>query len=121
VAAATIGVEETRGRTRADIVVEGPSWTVVIEAKVDALEQDRQGARLSELWPGATYVFLTRTGGPMNSAGDEPWITIRWRDLLTAIRRAFAGTDLPDGRSPGAARARRAFDDYLTACTALER
>lgn len=110
---ATLVVEETRGNTRADLVVNGQSWTVVFEAKIDAGEQPAQGRRLSELWPNATYVFLTRRGTEMHTTGEDPWIPMRWSDVLGAVRSAAAlrADGAPVG--PGVDRARRAVADYL--------
>lgn len=55
----------TRGRSRADVVVRGPFWSIVLEVKVDAGEGDGQCQRLFDDWsedPDPRFVFLTRTG-----------------------------------------------------------
>ena len=115
---AKVSIEEPRGHTRADIVIEGRSWTIVVEAKINAPEKDRQGQLLSDVWPGATYVYLSRKGGDMVSAGKEPWVSMRWRDLLSAIRETagVVATAPPAGQ-----RAQRAVQDYLEGARRLER
>lgn len=110
---AVVRVEETRSKTRADIVIDGPAWQIVIEAKVNASEQDEQGKRLNELWPGASYIYLTRRRDPMRTAGEEPWILMRWIDLLGAVRQVAGDPDNVGGRTEGVRRARRALHDYL--------
>ncbi len=110
---ASLLVEEARGDARADIVVNGPGWQVVVEAKIFAGEGDRQGAGLAELWPGATYVFLTRDGKAMLSGGEEPWIPLSWADLLSAVRTVVAESSDEDFGSETIRRARAAVHDYL--------
>lgn len=110
---ASLMVEEARGDARADIVVNGPGWQVVIEAKIFASEGDRQGARLAELWPGATYVFLTRDGKAMRSGGDEEWVPLSWGDLLAAVRSVVARSSNKVHGSESVRRARSAAHDYL--------
>ena len=116
---ATVIVEEARGSTRADIVINGPSWVVVVEAKIHAGEQYEQGQRLSDLWPGATYVYLTRGGDDMATAGDEPWIRMRWGDVLKAVRGAAQPATDGAPSTPDVERARRAVYDYLHAARRL--
>jgi hypothetical protein len=118
---ASVRAEEVRGHSRADIVIESPSWTVVIEAKINAAEQPRQGERLSDLWPGATYVFLTRHGEPMTTAGEGAWVSMRWGDLLGAIHEVTAECEDAEVGSPAAVRARRAVHDYLVGSRRLAR
>lgn len=116
---ATLIVEEARGSTRADIVISGPSWVVVVEAKIFAGEQDQQGHRLSDLWPGATYVYLTRGGDEMATAGDEPWVKMRWSDLLHAVAEAAQRAKTKERSIPDVERARHAVYDYLHAARRL--
>lgn len=102
-------VEETRGGdTRADLVVYAPTWTIVIEAKVYAVEGPNQLARLHELWssdPGPSFVFLTRGRRRPRSAGESATL---WRNV-TWERIAQIGRDAVPGRptAPGVL-------DYLT-------
>lgn len=118
---ATVTVEEARGNTRADIVITGPTWMVVVEAKIGAGEQFEQGRRLSELWPDATYVYLTRRGSGMATAGEAEWIKMRWADLLGAVRQAAAESWSDPPASPEVDRARRAVLDYLHGARRLTR
>lgn len=118
---ARVRVEEARAHTRADIVIETTSWTVVVEAKINAAEQPRQGERITDLWPGSTFVFLTRRGHQMRTAGDEPWVALRWSELLSAVSDAATAHPPADTSSPAVLRARRAVDDYLEGTRRLAR
>ena len=84
-----IRVEETRGATRADIVVRAGDNEIVVEAKVLAGEQSRRADRLHELWPRATrFVFLTRTGEVPRTAkvSADLWHTRTWPQLASLAR-----------------------------------
>jgi hypothetical protein len=114
----TVVLEDARTGTRADLVLYGVGWTVVIEAKLGASEQPEQGMRLAREWPDATYVFLTRRGRPMETAGDHDWTATTW----TAIRQLVADT-LHEASPPptdATATARSAVRDYLIATGHLE-
>jgi len=108
---ATVETEVTRADTRADIVVRHPRGTVVVEAKINAGEGDGQGAGLAAQWPGATLVFLTRSGAAMTSAGGSTWIRYRWRRILQHVDDALDQASAPANRQQ--AHARRAVADYL--------
>ena len=110
---AIVEVEVTRGDTRADIVIYGPSqsWTVVFEAKVWAGEGQNQGAALARQWPKATLVFLTRTGQAMKSAGESVWLPYRWEHLLDHTAAATRRSTSTGDRRQEAARS--AVTDYL--------
>ena len=99
---AVVAVEETRGATRADVVVRLPEATLLIEAKVFAGEQQMQCDRLAAEWEHETptLVFLTRRGTEPTSAVDSAgaWHTITWRQIATIARAARA----PEEPSPGA-------------------
>ncbi|MGN7225856.1 PD-(D/E)XK nuclease family protein [Dietzia maris] len=88
---ASVTTEETRGDTRADIVVRTVAATVLIEAKITAPEGARQADRLAEGWSPEvpTLVFLTKDGGTPATAVDSTgmWTAVRWQDL-GAIGRA---------------------------------
>lgn len=93
-------VEEQRDRTRADLVVYGGEWTVVVEAKVFAIEQERQLDRLWEHWgdePAPMFVFLSRGARqPLTaktSAGQ--WRPLTWRDVADLVRAAAAAAPAP--------------------------
>lgn len=89
--------ERESGReTRADLVVYGPSWTLVIEAKVYAAEQPDQLDRLADLWGediGPCFVFLTRgrrtPRTARRSAGQ--WQALTWADVAALLRAAVVG------------------------------
>ncbi len=87
-----IVVEESRDRTRADIVLRVGGETVVIEAKVRAGEQGEQADRLSDQWANEepTLVFLTPTGRFPYTAtkSSEQWVALTWRGVARLIRNA---------------------------------
>jgi hypothetical protein len=79
-------VEESRDDTRADLVVYGDVWTVVIEAKVFAVEQD-------ENWSGepcALFVFLTRGQRIPRTCVRSPdaWIPLTWSEVARYVSNA---------------------------------
>jgi len=80
--------------TRADIVIRLPRWsrTVVVEAKVNVVEQPRQAARLEELWASEDplFVFLSPSGNlpSTRAAGGGSWEAITWRDVAKILRQA---------------------------------
>jgi hypothetical protein len=115
----TVVVEASRQDTRADLVMYGPAWTIVVEAKIWAGEQDRQGRRLEAHWPDASYVFLTRTGSQMRSSGAASWIPLSWGQLRGFIHDAMSEAGSPPTDEGAVARA--AIHDYLTATRRLER
>jgi hypothetical protein len=98
--------------TRADVVVRGPGWTLVIEVKVDAVEGISQARRLYEGWkddPDARFLFLTRSGRPPQSMPEHLrgiWACMAWRDLRLTLE-GLAAT------SNATAIARPALLDYL--------
>jgi hypothetical protein len=76
--------EVSRANSRADVVVSSArgDWTVVIEAKVDAAEGDRQAARLEEDWPEAGRLVFLATDGvrlPWTATDRNRWRTASWR------------------------------------------
>jgi hypothetical protein len=77
-----VTVEETRGQTRADIIVTTPNTGgVIIEAKVYATEGAQQGERIEAEWHDAErLVFLTIHGErlPDTSASRERWLPLSW-------------------------------------------
>ncbi|WP_440220166.1 PD-(D/E)XK nuclease family protein [Dietzia sp. MNB45] len=102
---ASVTTEETRGDTRADIVVRTPAATVLIEAKISAPEGARQADRLAEGWSpeSASLVFLTSDGGIPVTAVDsvDQWTTLRWQNL-GAIGRDLMNRVGPETIAPGA-------------------
>jgi hypothetical protein len=92
-----VDLEVTRDRSRADVVVRGSSWSLVVEVKVDAGEQERQCQRLYDDWvdePDTRFVFLSPGGHPPISAfsaeARQAWRPMRWSYVLTSVRRAAA-------------------------------
>jgi hypothetical protein len=83
-------LEEARDDTRADVVVRGSNWTLVIEVKVDAIEGPRQAERLHHFWQddaGVRFIFLTRFGQPPKTAGASvaAWSSLSWTDLTRSL------------------------------------
>lgn len=82
---ATVSLEETRGVTRADVVVRYPGACVLVEAKVLAGEQPGQADRLAWEWADENprLVFLTRQGRePLTAeATSGQWSCLRWSHL----------------------------------------
>jgi hypothetical protein len=86
-----IVLEEQRDRTRADLVVYGPAWTLVVEAKTFAVEQEDQLDRLHAHWseePAPRFVFLTRGERlPMTAvASRDAWRGLTWRQVAVLAR-----------------------------------
>ena len=86
-------LEEQREGTRADLVVYSDAWTVVVEAKTFAVEQNRQLDRLYGHWcdePDPHFVFLTRGPQTPISAVDsrERWEALAWQQVAVMAREA---------------------------------
>lgn len=111
-------LEQVRSNSRADLVLVGDGWTVVIEAKVHAGEQPQQGVRVETDWPDATYVFLTTQGGRMQSSGSATWQRMRWSVVHDCIAEALS--DAGPAPTAAAATARAGLRDYLIAVRHLE-
>jgi hypothetical protein len=95
--------EEPREETRADIVVYGSTWAILIEAKVLAGEQGDQGRRLEERWASDQphFIFLTRSGRAMRT-GSSVWIPYRWSQLARTLRNCLEDS-LPGAKGAGVA------------------
>ena len=81
--------------TRADLVVYGDDWTVVVEAKTFALEQDQQLDRLHRLWQderSPSFVFLTRGRREATTAvvSHGQWQGLTWLQIARIVRAATA-------------------------------
>lgn len=103
-AGALVVTEETRDDTRADLVIYGDTWTVVIEAKVFAGEQSAQLDRLHHLWqdePAPQFVYLTRGARrpTTNQDSGEAWTNLTWAEVAGMLRDAVV--DRP-AAAPGA-------------------
>ncbi len=103
--------EVVRGPCRADIIVWGPGFTIVIEAKVDAEEGRRQCDEQYEQFadePGSRFIFLTPRGRqPRTATGDAAEV---WQKLSFAAIRDDLCTAMTE-TTPGPAR--RVAEDYL--------
>ena len=110
--------EEARRRSRADLVLYGQGWEIVIEAKLAAAEQPDQGHRLAADWPDAHYVFLTSRGLKMVTGRDTVWTPMRWDTVNSFVRVALLDAKPPP--TPEATTARNAVRDYLIATGHLE-
>jgi hypothetical protein len=101
--AVRVVLEEQRDQTRADLVVYGGDWTIVVEAKTYAVEQEAQLDRLWWHWqdePGAHFVFLTRGARSPRTAKEsrEFWRLLTWEDIASLVETA--ALDVP-GVAPG--------------------
>ncbi|TYP86910.1 PD-(D/E)XK nuclease superfamily protein [Blastococcus xanthinilyticus] len=109
-------LEGQRDETRADLVVYGGDWTIVVEAKTFAVEQDRQLDRLHAHWrnePAPCFVFLTRGPQLQTTAEDSrgQWRALTWAQVADIARAA--ATSMP-GAAPG-------VHDYIATLEAYHR
>ncbi len=96
-------LEEHREETRADLVIYGGDWTIVVEAKTFAVEQHRQLDRLFLRWqdePDPHFVFLTRgTPRPISAVDSrDRWQNLTWHEVAGIARAAIASMT---GAAPG--------------------
>jgi hypothetical protein len=109
-------LEVQEDKTRADIVVSGPGFTLVVENKVDAGEQDRQCDRLFERFggdPGTLFVFLTPTGCTPNTATEaamDAFKPMSYPRMARLIREALERGLRTDATSHG----REVVSNYLS-------
>jgi hypothetical protein len=103
--------EVVRADCRADIVVWGPSFTIVIEAKVDAIEGPEQCAyqylQFSDE-PGSRFIFLSPRGRlPETATGEAEgaFRSVSFGALREDLRNALEGGAPATGRG--------AAEDYL--------
>lgn len=109
-------LEEQRDGTRADLVVYGGDWTIVVEAKTFAVEQDRQLDRLYAHWrnePAPCFVFLTRGQRLPTTAVDSrgQWRALTWEQVADIARTAVGPMT---GAAPG-------VHDYIATLEAYHR
>lgn len=106
--------EVAREECRADIVVDTPTWNIIIENKVDANESPRQCDILYERFARegiARFVFLTPSGRKPESASGEAaaaFASLGYRDVRDLLARALCST--PAAQS---SRGRHIAEDYL--------
>lgn len=97
-----VETEDQRAETKADLVVYGDDWTIVVEAKTFAAEQPEQLDRLHRRWrhdPAPRFVFLTRGARRPRTARESAglWRPLTWREVAVIVREAEAVA----GGSPG--------------------
>jgi hypothetical protein len=85
-----VTLELSTPAARADIVADWGTNRVVIENKIDAIEQPRQCERLAEDHPGANLLFLSPNGAPPVTAGGSlgEWRCLSWRRMRLLIEKA---------------------------------
>lgn len=99
----TVTTEETRsaGETRADLVVRMPGVTLLVEAKVYAVEQPDQCDRLADAWApeNPSLVFLTREGQPPQTAVRSAalWQRLTWAQVGAIVAAAARTPDCAPG------------------------
>jgi hypothetical protein len=108
--------EVSRSNSRADVVVAGVSWTIVIEAKINAGEGLEQASRLEEDWlpdgPSTVLVFLTRSGARRPRTATQPsiWKTLSWISVASAAEGVLSS--MPPAPKGATAEARHAVLEW---------
>ena len=108
-------------QARADVVAWAGDAIIVIENKLDAVEQPRQAERLFRTWEqeasDVRWVFLTPSGRPPTSAGSPDvlaeWRSLGYRRLAGIISESILAAD--DRETMG----RRSVEQYLATLTSL--
>lgn len=96
-------VEVSRAESRADVIIRGSDWTLIIEVKVDASEGPRQAERLYSDWVeegDSRFLFLTRRGVPPTSAtgiAQQVWVPVSWGFVRSTLR-GLISTAAPNAR-----------------------
>ena len=99
--------EVVRGGCRADVVLAGldAGRAIIIEAKIDAAEGERQGARLeAEFGEAERFVFLTIAGEHLPSTAErrDMWRPLSWGWIADAAAHCVERTPVPkDPRGKG--------------------
>lgn len=104
-------LEANGGSAFADVLVRSRNWTLVVEVKIDAVEQKEQAMRLWSDWRdevSPTFVYLTPSGrGTTTHVTEEcreAWIPMRWRDVAKHLNAALASPEAVTARGTDAAR-----------------
>ena len=111
--AARTSCEIARGPCRADIIIELPTATIILENKVDAVESAQQCDTLFEQFaddPGCRFVFLTPRGWqPTTASGPalEAFARLSYVGVGARLNEALAASASAPG--PG----RHIAEDYL--------
>lgn len=110
----TAKTEISRELSRADVVVYGPQWTLVVELKIDAVESENQCQRLYEDWrtePGARWLFVTLSGrAPTTTTtvqAARAWQPLPWSGVLDILDGAVAAMGGTAPEVPAVAEYRR--------------
>ena len=104
-------LEAAGGTAFVDVLVRSRSWTLVIEVKIDAVEQKEQALRLWSDWrdevaPG--FVYLTPSGRDTTTHVTEEcrnaWALMRWGDVAEHLRTSLNSPEASSARGHQAAR-----------------
>jgi len=92
--------EVAGGTAVADLVLSSGELKVVIENKLDAIEQPRQCQRLADDHPEAqALIFLTPTGrAPATARAEDSWHSVRWSVIATLLEEALRHSRPAPGR-----------------------
>lgn len=104
-------LEATGGTAFVDVLVRSRSWTLVIEVKIDAVEQKDQAMRLWSDWrdevtPG--FIYLTPSGRETTTHVTEEcrkaWTLMRWKDVAKHLSTVLQSPQAASARGNEAAR-----------------
>jgi hypothetical protein len=100
--------EVAGGTAVADVVLSSGELKVVIENKLDAIEQPSQCQRLADDHPDAqALIFPTPTGrAPATAGAEDRWHSVRWSLIAKFLDKAL--------RNSGRAAGRHIAKDYLS-------
>lgn len=102
--ATQVQCEVSKPRSRADIVINTPSHTIVIEAKVDAVERPKQCDDLYADWSSeqeARFVFLTPKGrdpGTATGEAKDAFRTLSFKQIHHTLKDLCTNASHPDAR-----------------------
>ena len=102
-----VRLEVAGGNAIADLVLSSGELKVVIENKLDAMEQPWQCQRLADDHPDAqALIFLTPNGrAPATARAEDEWHCIRWSLIAKFLEDALRDSGPAEGRHIG--------EDYL--------
>lgn len=110
----TARTEISRELSRADVVVYGSQWTLIMELKIDAAESETQCQRLFDDWrtePGARWVFVTLSGRTPTTTttvqAARAWQSLPWSRFLDVLDEAVRATGGTAPEVPAVAEYRR--------------
>jgi hypothetical protein len=110
----TASTEVPRELSRADVVVNGHQWTLVMELKIDAAESENQCQRLYDDWrtdPDVRWLFVTLSGrAPTTTTTAQAaraWQSLSWSRVLNILDEATTATDRGTPDVPAVAEYRR--------------